>query len=191
VPKARGFGMRVLAWTPRLEADAAGDVEVARDLEQLLAESDYVSLHAPAVPETTGLIGEPELRAMKPTAYLVNTSRGALVDEAALLRALTEGWIAGAALDVMAAEPPPADDPLLVLPNVIVTPHVGFYSEASIAELATRAAQSVAHVLRGELPPHIVNPGVMQGPSYRLGRSGADEPGRAPPSQWKHHEERR
>ncbi len=119
---------------------------------------------------------------MKPTAYLINTSRGALVDEAALLRALTEGWIAGAALDVMAAEPPPADHPLLALPNVIVTPHVGFYSEASVAELATRAAQSVAHVLRGELPPHIVNPGVLQRPSYRLARSEADEPGHAPRS---------
>ena len=184
VPKARGLGLDVLAYTPRLEPgrDEATGVETTNDLARLLSESDYVSLHAPATAETRGLIGERELRAMKPTAFLINTSRGALVDEAALLRALTEGWIAGAALDVMAAEPPPADDPLLALPNVIVTPHVGFYSEASIAELATRAAQSVAHVLRGELPPHIVNPGVMQGPSYRLGRSGADEPGRAPPS---------
>ena len=90
-----------------------------------------MSLHAPATPETRGLIGEAELRAMKPTAYLINTSRGALVDEAALRRALDEGWIAGAALDVLAAEPPPADHPLVALANVIVTPHAGFYSEAS------------------------------------------------------------
>ena len=83
--------MRVLAWTPRLDAGAAGDVELTNDLDQLLAESDYVSLHAPATPETAGLIGERELRAMKPTAYLVNTSRGALVDEDALVRALRGG----------------------------------------------------------------------------------------------------
>jgi D-3-phosphoglycerate dehydrogenase / 2-oxoglutarate reductase len=172
IPKARGFGLDVLVYTPRLERgrDAATGVEMTNDLAHLLSASDYVSLHAPASPETHGLIGEDQLRRMKPTAYLINTSRGALVDEAALFRALTEGWIAGAALDVMAAEPPPADHPLLALPNVIVTPHVGFYSETSVAELATRAAQSVADALRGELPQHVVNPGVLELVSYRLGR---------------------
>jgi|tagenome__1003787_1003787.scaffolds.fasta_scaffold20981559_6 D-3-phosphoglycerate dehydrogenase len=172
IPKARGLGLDVLAYTPRLERgrDAATGIETTNDLAYLLGESDYVSLHAPATPATEGLIGERELRAMKPTAYLVNTSRGALVDEQALLLALGEGWIAGAALDVMGTEPPPPDHPLLALPNAIVTPHVGFYSEPAIAELETRAAQSVAHVLRGELPPHIVNPGVLELPSYRLGR---------------------
>ena len=164
VPKARGFGLDVLAYTPRLERgrDHETGVETTNDLAQLLSESDYVSIHAPHTPETQGLIGESELRSMKPTAFLINTSRGALVDEPALVRALGEGSIAGAALDVLAAEPPPADHPLLALPNVIVTPHVGFYSEASVAELATRAARSVADVLRGEMPQHIVNPGVVQ-----------------------------
>ena len=150
--------MRVLAWTPRLEAGRRGDVEVARDLEQLLAESDYVSLHAPATPETTGLIGERELRAMKPTAYLVNTSRGALVDEDALVRALREGWIAGAALDVLRQEPPPPDHPLLALDNAIVTPHAAFYSDTAIVELQTKAATNVANVLTGALPATVVNP---------------------------------
>src|SRR5205085_1540705 len=110
--------------------------------DRLLAESDYVSLHAPATPETRGLIGERELRAMKPTAYLINTSRGSLVDEPALVRALTEGWIAGAALDVLTAEPPPPDHPLLGLDNAIVTPHAAFYSDAAIEELQTKAARN-------------------------------------------------
>src|SRR3954468_1413543 len=119
VPKAQGFGLRVVAYTPRQSpgVDAAG-VETTNDLPALLAQADYVSLHAPATPETRGLIGEAELRAMRSTAYLINTSRGALVDEAALQRALTEGWIAGAALDVFGAEPPGADHPLLGLDTV-------------------------------------------------------------------------
>src|SRR5262245_38854304 len=169
VPKARGFGMRVLAWTPRLEPGAAGDVEVARDLEQLLDESDYVSLHAPALPETTGLIGESQLRAMKPTAYLVNTSRGALVDEDALVRALREGWIAGAAVDVLRQEPPPADHPLLALDNAIVTPHAAFYSDTAIVELQTKAATNVARVLGGTLPATVINPAVRERAAYRAG----------------------
>jgi D-3-phosphoglycerate dehydrogenase / 2-oxoglutarate reductase len=169
VPKARGFGMRVLAYTPRLTPGDAVDIEVARDLEHLLSESDYVSLHAPAVPETTGLIGELELRAMKPTAYLVNTSRGALVDEDALVRALREGWIAGAALDVLRQEPPPADHPLLGLDNAIVTPHAGFYSDTAIVELQTKAATNVASVLTGTLPATVVNSRVRELAAYRAG----------------------
>jgi D-3-phosphoglycerate dehydrogenase / 2-oxoglutarate reductase len=167
VPKARGFGMRVIAWTPRLGATSEEGVEVAQDLEQLLAESDYVSLHAPALPETTGLIGEAQLRAMRPTAYLVNTSRGALVDEQALVRALREGWIAGAALDVLQQEPAPPDHPLLGLDNAIVTPHAAFYSDTAIVELQTKAATNVAKVLGGTLPATVVNPRVREGAAYR------------------------
>ena len=170
VPKARGFGMRVLAWSPSLTPErAGGEVEVARDLEQLLAESDYVSLHAPATPATAGLIGEAELRAMKATAYLVNTSRGALVDEAALVAALREGWIAGAALDVLRQEPAPAGHPLLGLDNAIVTPHAAFYSDSAIVELQTKAATNVAKVLTGELPGTVINPQVRNRDSYRAG----------------------
>jgi D-3-phosphoglycerate dehydrogenase / 2-oxoglutarate reductase len=169
VPKARGFGLRVLAWSPSLAPGAHPDVEVARDLDQLLAESDYVSIHAPATPATAGLIGERELRLMKSTAFLVNTSRGALVDEEALARALREGWIAGAALDVLRQEPPPPNHPLLGLDNVVVTPHAAFYSESAIAELQTKAAANVASVLTGRLPTTVVNPAVRESTAYRAG----------------------
>ncbi|MEZ5098548.1 MAG: C-terminal binding protein [Thermoleophilia bacterium] len=173
VPKARGFGLELVAYTPRLTGDRLPEgVRAAGSLEQLLAVSDYVSLHAPATPETRGLIGEAELRAMKPTAYLINTSRGALVDEDALRRAVEAGWIAGAALDVLGEEPPVAGHPLLGLDGVIVTPHAGFYSEAAIAELSAKAARNVAEVLQGRVPEHVVDRAVLDGPSLRLRRAG-------------------
>ncbi len=168
VPKALGLGLRLIAYTPRLAPDALAPFgRATSDLGELLREADYVSLHAPATPETRGLIDEAALRRMKPTAYLINTSRGALVDEAALYRALTEGWIAGAALDVLAEEPPDPANPLLALDNAIVTPHVGFSSEASVADLQRRAAEHAAQVLRGELPHHVVNPEVTRQLNYR------------------------
>jgi D-3-phosphoglycerate dehydrogenase / 2-oxoglutarate reductase len=171
VPKARGFGMRVIAYSPRLQpALTEAGVELTNDLGYVLAASDYVSLHAPATPQTHGLIGEKQLRLMKPTAYLVNTSRGALVDEDALLRALSEGWIAGAALDVLNQEPPPPEHPLLRLDSVIVTPHAAFYSETAIAELQAKAAGNVAAVLRGDVPASVVNPEVLEQPNLRLRR---------------------
>jgi D-3-phosphoglycerate dehydrogenase / 2-oxoglutarate reductase len=172
VPKARGFGLDVVAYTPRLPegVDASG-ARTTSDLQSLLAESDYVSLHLPATPETRGLIGEAELRAMKPTAYLINTSRGALVDEDALQRALTEGWIAGAGLDVLAQEPPPDGHPLLALDNVVATPHAGFYSEPAIAELATKAATNAATALRGEVPATTLNRVVLEQANLRLRRA--------------------
>ena len=175
IPKARGLGLEVTAYTPRLAPglDAETGAETTNDLAHLLATSDYVSLHAPANAGTKGLIGEAELRAMKPSAYLINTSRGALIDEAALRRALAEGWIAGAALDVLAQEPAPPDHPLLGLDNAIVTPHAAFYSEPAIAELATKAARNVATVLRGEVPATVVNPAVLEHPAYRLRARGA------------------
>src|SRR3954467_14275226 len=108
VPKARAFGLEVLAYTPRLQPGMLDGVETTNELSELLERSDYVSLHAPANPATRGLIGEAELRQMKPTAYLINTSRGALIDEPALRRAVEEGWIAGAGLDVLGQEPPAA-----------------------------------------------------------------------------------
>lgn len=169
VPKARGFGLDVIAYTPRLRSVAPpSEVRATRSLEELLAAADYVSLHAPSTPQTKGLIGEAELRAMKPSAYLINTSRGALVDEDALARAVEEGWIAGAALDVLAQEPPPPDHALLGLDGVIVTPHAAFYSEAAIAELENKAAHNVAEVLSGRVPKTVVNPEVLELPSLRL-----------------------
>lgn len=167
--KAQALGLRVAVYTPRLAPGVEADgVETTDDLQGLLAESDFVSLHAPATDESRGMIGEAELRAMKPRAYLVNVARGALVDEQALLQALTEGWIAGAALDVLANEPAEPDEPLLALDNAIVTPHAAFYSEEAIAEVERRAAESVAAVLRGELPESVVNREVLERETYRL-----------------------
>lgn len=175
VPRARGFGLRVIAHTPRLDAaalgDLAGQVKVVRRLDDLLTAADYVSLHAPATPETAGMVGEHELRQMKPTAYLINTSRGSLVDQTALARALADGEIAGAALDVLTPEPPPADLPLLSAPNVIVTPHASFYSDMAIKELQTDAIANVVSVLNGTVPENIVNPGVLEGDRLRMRRA--------------------
>jgi len=169
VPKAQGFGLKILAYTPRLAtASAPAGVEVAGDLDELLARSDYVSIHAPATPVTTGLIGEAELRLMKPTAYLINTSRGALVDEDALARAVLEGWIAGAALDVTRQEPAAIYHPLRGIEGIILTPHASFYSETAISELATKAARNVAEVLAGRIPQTTVNPEVLARPNLRL-----------------------
>ncbi len=168
VPKALALGLHVLAYTPRLQEDDGCGVDCTNDVQRLLAESDYVSLHAPATLETQGLIGERELRAMKATAYLINTSRGSLVDEEALARALKEGWIAGAALDVLACEPPPSDHPLLSMENAIITPHAAFYSEAAISELQTKAAQNVAMALHGEPPQTTINRLVLEQPGCRV-----------------------
>jgi D-3-phosphoglycerate dehydrogenase len=173
VPKARGLGLRVLAYTPRLEGGSADGVERTAKLDRLLAESDYVSLHAPATPATRGLIGARELRAMKPTAYLINTSRGSLVDEEALVQVLREGWIAGAAIDVLVTEPPRPGHPLLALDNVIVTPHAAFYSDAAIEELQTKAAQNVAAALRGEIPATTINRVVLDQANLRLAARSA------------------
>jgi D-3-phosphoglycerate dehydrogenase / 2-oxoglutarate reductase len=154
--KARGLGMRVVANAPRMRATAADGVAVV-ELDALLAESDFVSLHVPLKAETRGLVGEAFLRRMKPTAFLINTARGGLVDTAALTRALREGWIAGAGLDVLPQEPIACDDPLLDLDNVVITPHVAFYSEESLVELRRRAAQSVVDVLAHRAPEHVAN----------------------------------
>lgn len=168
-PKAAALGLRLIAYTPRIAPDALGPLGTAtNDLEVLLRSADYVSIHAPLTAETEGMIGERELRAMKSTAILINTARGPIVDEAALVRALTEGWIAGAALDVLEREPPDPAHPLRSLGNVILTPHVAFASEAAIADLRARAAEHVVQVLRGELPTNLVNPDVLSRPNCRF-----------------------
>jgi glyoxylate reductase len=127
---------------------------------ELLERADFVSLHVPLNPGTRGLIGEPELRAMKPTAYLVNTARGPIVDQAALGRGLRERWIAGAALDVTDPEPLPADDPLLEAPNLLVIPHLGSATERTRAAMADVAVANLIAGLAGERMPHCVNPEV-------------------------------
>jgi phosphoglycerate dehydrogenase-like enzyme len=123
-------------------------------LPDLLARSDFVSLHVPHTPQTKGLIGEDELRAMKSTAHLVNTARGGVVDQDALERALREGWIAGAALDVTDPEPLPPDHSLLKVPNLIVLPHLGSATYATRERMANLAVDNLLAGLAGEPLPH-------------------------------------
>lgn len=149
---ATAFGMDVLAWSEHLTPGRAADAgaRLAANKEELLSRSDFVSLHLVLSERTRGLLGEPELRAMRPHAFLVNTSRAALVDRPALLRALREGWIAGAGLDVFDTEPLPADDPLRSLPNVLATPHLGYVTEQNYRTFYAHAVEDIAAFLSGE-----------------------------------------
>ena len=155
VRRLRGFGCAILVSDPALEQPDEGTRLVS--LDELLAESDVVSLHVPLLPETRGLIGRRELALMRPTAVLVNAARGHIVDEAELAAALRGGRLAGAALDVFAEEPP-FDSELLELRNVIVTPHVAGMSVGSIAAMTEQASRSVVEVLHGGVPVGTVNP---------------------------------
>ena len=157
--KTSGFGLaRVLAADPFVKPEAirAAGAEPAA-LETLLRESDYVSVHVPLGPETRGMIGAPQLGLLKPTAILVNTSRGPVVDEKALAAALAARRIAGAGLDVFETEPLDAASPLRKLENVVLSDHAGWYSEESVPELKTKAARNVAAVLAGGRPAYPVN----------------------------------
>lgn len=147
----RAFGMNVLAWSPNLtieRAEAAG-ARLAADKRDLFANSDFVTIHLVLSERTRGLIGEDDLRAMRPDAFLVNTSRAPIVDRDALLRALREGWIAGAGLDVFETEPLPAHDPLRSLPNVLGTPHLGYVSENNYRLFFTEIVQDITAFLDG------------------------------------------
>jgi glyoxylate reductase len=157
--RARGFDMRLLyhSRTRRPEAESELGLEFV-ELERLLKESDFVTLHVPLSERTRHLIGERELALMKPTAVLVNTTRGPVVDQRALYRALKERRIAAAGLDVAEEEPIPLDDPLLTLDNVTITPHVGSASVATRGKMAAMAVENVLAALRGEQPPNCVNP---------------------------------
>jgi glyoxylate reductase len=167
--RAGGFGMRVLYTGPSRKPDAERELGVEfRALDELLRESDFVSLHAPLTPETKHLINARTLRLMKPTAMLVNTGRGPLVDQAALYEALRSGAIAAAALDVTEPEPMSPDDPLLTFPNVIVTPHIASASVATRSRMALLAAENLLMALRGEIPEHTVNPDVRDAWRQRM-----------------------
>lgn len=153
--KMRGFGVsRILAYDPYAQLPAG--VEAAA-IEDICRKSDYVSLHAPLTPDTRHMLDAARLRLMKPTAIIVNTSRGALIDETALIEALRSGRIFGAGLDVFEDEPPARDNPLLGLPNVVLTDHAGWYSEESVAELQRKAAEAVREILLGRAPVNWVN----------------------------------
>jgi D-3-phosphoglycerate dehydrogenase len=152
-PKAKAFGMRVVVHDPYVPSQALAEAGVEGvDFERMLQMSDYVSIHAPLTPETRGLFNAETFSKMKRGALLVNTARGPLVDEAALVAALDAGQIGGAGLDVLATEPPPRDSALLGRDNVILSPHTAFYSEEALLELQTKCASDVARVLSGEAP---------------------------------------
>lgn len=157
--RASTFGMTVLAASR--SGATHGRRVVMQSLDELVASSDVVSLHLPLTADTHHVIDAGRLATMQPTAFLVNTSRGPLVDSAALLAALDRGAIAGAALDVFDPEPPAPGDALVNHPRVIATPHVAFRSEESVIELRTRAARQIRDALAGLRPEHVVNPGVF------------------------------
>ncbi len=162
-PKAKGFGLKVIAFDPYLPPEVFSELGVTSvTLDELLAQSDFVSLNTGLTAETRHLIGTKQLRKMKPTAYLINCARGELVDEDALCQALEEGYIAGAGLDVVTVEPIPLDHPLLNLENVVLTPHIGFYSEQSGPRRLQIVFDNLARIFNGEWPIWFVNPEVKE-----------------------------
>jgi D-3-phosphoglycerate dehydrogenase len=153
------FGVRVITYDPYLER-APEEIEL-KDFDTVLKESDFISIHCPLNDSTRHLIGEKEFRKMEKKPLLINTSRGPIVDEKALLQALEEGLLSGAGLDVLEKEPPDSQNPLLKMENVVLSPHVGFYSVESISELKRRTAKNVSDVLSGRWPKSVVNSEVM------------------------------
>ena len=161
--RARGLGMKVIYYNrtrkPRVE-DELG-ISYA-PFEEVLSKADFIVLSVALTPETMKMIGEEELKTMKKSSYLINISRGQVVDEAALAKALKEGWIAGAALDVFEKEPIDADNPLLGLSNVVLTPHIGSATLEARKRLAETAAENIISLLKGVAPSSLLNPEVMK-----------------------------
>lgn len=156
--KAQCFGLKILGYDPYVDKSLAKESGITLvSLPELLKESDFVSVHTPLNEETWHLIGEKEFKQMKPTAYFINTSRGSVVDEPALIKALQEKWLAGAALDVFEKEPVDSDNPLLKMDNVVVTPHSASYSDVAFKRLRTSVGQEAARVLSGRWPKNVVN----------------------------------
>jgi D-3-phosphoglycerate dehydrogenase len=153
------FDMKVYAYDPYVtaEAMAAKGITKLETVDELMPVADFVSIHTPLTPATQGIVGARQFNLMKKTAYLINTSRGPVVDESALIDALKEGKIAGAGLDVFEKEPPAPDNPLLQMKNVILSPHMGGASEESMERMATHAAAGILAVLRGERPKYLLN----------------------------------
>ncbi len=159
-----GFGMNVIAFDPYLTAETfeLTGYKKAETADQLLEEADFVVLCVPITPQTAGMIGLRELTRMKPTSFLINTSRGDLIDEGALYAAISEGRIAGAAADVFRKEPPTPENPLLTLDNFIATPHVAGSTNEAMRRMATDLAEEIVRVLSGERPLYPVNPEVYE-----------------------------
>lgn len=160
----RCLDMRVLAYDPYVSEEQAAPmgVTLCSDLLEVMSQADFVSVHTPLIPQTRGLIGEREIAAMKPTAYLVNTSRGPVVDEEALILALQEGRIAGAGLDVFDPEPPDRANPLLSMDNVVATPHLSSFTDEGRVRMGVGVAEQVLQVLRGERPQFLADPQVWE-----------------------------
>jgi D-3-phosphoglycerate dehydrogenase len=151
--RAKGFGMKVVAYDPYIDKKVAEELGIELiDLDTLLKESDFVSIHAPLLPETRGIISEKQLKLMKRTAYLINVARGPLVDEKALYKALKEHWIAGAGLDVYEKEPPEVNNPIFTLDNVVLTHHIAWYTEESRQRLEMSAVDEAVRILTGKMP---------------------------------------
>ena len=160
-PKAKAFGLRVITYDPYIPAEVLSRAGVEGvGFDELLSKSDYISIHTPLMPETHSLFNAGLFRRMKPTAYLINTARGPIIDEQALADALDAGHLAGAALDVLPQEPP-SGSPLFGRDNVILTPHMSFYSVESLVDLQTKASEEVVRVLSGQPPRNPVNPDVL------------------------------
>ncbi|WP_096201737.1 C-terminal binding protein [Bacillus sp. FJAT-45350] len=156
--KAQAFGMKILAYDPYVPAEVAKEINVELvDLNEMCAQSDYISVHAPLIEATQGMISDSQFDAMKKEAFIINTARGPVIDESALIRALESDKIAGAALDVVEDEPILQDNPLLKMENVILNPHVAWYSEEAQLELKRKTAQNVVDVLSGYYPTYLFN----------------------------------
>ncbi len=167
--RGRAFGVRVIAADPYVDAEAmARDGVEKASLEDLLAGADIVSLHTPLTPETRGLINAAAFARMKAGAILINTSRGPVVDEPALIDALRSGRLAGAGLDVLAAEPPAPDNPLFAMENVVLTPHSSSTTVEALEDLARKVSMQIVQMLRGEWPTYLANRAVQSQPSARL-----------------------
>ena len=160
--RALALKMQVIAYDPYVAADVFEKMGVEQvSLQEVAQRSDFVSVHVPLTAETRGLIDATFLQAMRPSAYLINTSRGPVVNEGELIAALRDGTIAGAALDVYQTEPIPLDHPLCQFDNVVLTPHSASYADATFASMRRRVAQSALAVVRGGLPEFVANPAVL------------------------------
>lgn len=158
---ARAFNMNILAWSQNLTEERAKECGATKvSLDELLAQSDIVTIHTRLSDRTEGLIGARELGLMKPTAFLVNTSRGPIVDESALLNALRNRTIAGAGIDVFGVEPAPKDYPFFDLDNVVITPHLGYVTQESYANFYTQTLENIRNFFEGE-PRQVMNPEVL------------------------------
>jgi D-3-phosphoglycerate dehydrogenase len=161
-PKAKSFGIKVITYDPYVPQDVLDKAGVKRvELDELIKTSDYISIHTPLMPATHHMFNADAFKRMKPTAYIINTARGPIIDEAALAEALDKKEIAGAALDVMEKEPT-TSSPLFGRDNVIITPHSSFYSDESLVDLQTKAAEEVVRVLTGQAPKNPVNPEALK-----------------------------